>query len=245
MDGFALVLLVAAGVVGGAANAIAGGGTFFTLPALITVGLDPLTANASNALAIYPGQAAAVPAYREELRRSRADRPRRCLIAAGGGLLGALLLLWAGTRMFASLVPWLLLGATVIFAAGPLPARSRQAASRLVAGLRQIDRVRRRRLRRLFRRRPRRPNDARPYPCRRQGPADREWTENLLAAIITTISVVTFVSAGVIAWPQTLVVLAGAGGYFGGRAARYVPARLLRLAVVATGLGLSIFYFMN
>src|SRR5690606_20572786 len=60
-------LLVGAGIVGGGVNAIAGGGTFFTFPAFMAVGLDPLTANASNAVAIYPGHAGAVPAYRAEL----------------------------------------------------------------------------------------------------------------------------------------------------------------------------------
>jgi hypothetical protein len=70
MDILLWALLIGAGVVGGAVNAIAGGGTFFTFPALMAAGLDPLTANATNAVAIYPGHAAAVPAYKGELRQA-------------------------------------------------------------------------------------------------------------------------------------------------------------------------------
>jgi uncharacterized membrane protein YfcA len=149
--------------------------------------------------------------------------------------------------VFASLVPWLLLGATLIFAAGPsLREIAKQLRALSPASAKSIEFI------------------FAVYggyfgaglgvlmmaALTIVGVKDLQIAngqKNLLATIITTISVATFISAGVVAWPQTLVVLAGAvaGGYFGGRAARYVPARLLRLAVVATGLGLSIFYFMS
>lgn len=72
MDLPRVVLLFGSGVLGGAANAVAGDGTFFTFPALMASRLDPLVANASNALAIYPGHAAVAisgPAWREWFRR--------------------------------------------------------------------------------------------------------------------------------------------------------------------------------
>jgi len=115
MDATTILILMSAGILGGATNAIAGGGTFFTFPALIATGLDPLTANASNAVAIYPGHAVAVPAYRHELRALGQRLAGRGLIAALGGLVGAGLLVWSGEAIFSGLVPWLLLLATLIF----------------------------------------------------------------------------------------------------------------------------------
>ncbi|WP_034492536.1 sulfite exporter TauE/SafE family protein [Afifella pfennigii] len=240
------ILLFAAGIVGGAANAIAGGGTFFTFPALMAAGLDPLTANVSNAVAIYPGHAAAVPAYRQELVRCRSDLLPRSLVAAAGGLAGALVLLWAGNRVFTSLVPWLLLAATLIFAAGPLIGQAR-------ARLRSSSAVPARMVEFLFA----------VYggyfgaglgvlmmaALSIVGVRDVQVAnaqKNLLATIITTISVATFIVAGVVAWPHTLTVLAGAaiGGYLGARTARHIPAPALRLVVVATGLSLSLYYFL-
>lgn len=239
-------LLVIAGFAGGAANAVAGGGTFFTFPALIAAGLDPLTANASNAVAIYPGHAAAVPAYREELARSRRELLPRGVIAACGGLAGAVLLLWAGKGVFTALIPWLLLAATLLFAAGPSIGRLAErlrADTPLAAGsvefvfaiyggyfgaglgvllMAALTIV---------------------------GVRDVQIAnaqKNLLATVITTISCATFVVAGVVAWPQTFAVMAGAviGGYAGARAARHIPAAALRAVVIATGLVLAAYYFM-
>lgn len=242
-----LFLLATAGVFGGAVNAIAGGGTFFTFPALIASGLDPLTANASNAVAIYPGHAAAVPAYRAELRQSADGLTRRCLIAAAGGLAGASLLLWAGNAVFTGLVPWLLLAATLLFAGGP-------AIGRLAERMKVTSPVVRDAIEFLFA----------VYggyfgaglgvllmaALTIVGVRDVQIAnaqKNLLATLITTISVAIFIAAGIVAWPQTLVVLAGAivGGYCGARLARYIPARWLRFVVIATGLALSVYYFRS
>jgi len=103
MEPSTTLLLLAAGILGGAVNAIAGGGTFFTFPALIASGLDRLTANASNAVAIYPGHAAAAPAYREELCAAGRPLVPRTVVVATGGLVGALLLLQTGAVAFSEL----------------------------------------------------------------------------------------------------------------------------------------------
>ncbi|WP_186396600.1 MULTISPECIES: TSUP family transporter [unclassified Stappia] len=63
-----MFLLLAAGLVGGACNAIAGGGTFFTFPALLHIGGPPVAANATSAISIWPGHATSLLGYREELR---------------------------------------------------------------------------------------------------------------------------------------------------------------------------------
>src|SRR5262245_65386822 len=86
---FDIALLVAAGLLGGAGNALAGGGTFFTFPAMLEVGLPPVTANASNAVALYPGRFPSVWAGRRELMQLRSRLLRGCLIAALGSLAGA------------------------------------------------------------------------------------------------------------------------------------------------------------
>jgi len=245
MDPLIIMFLFLAGIVGGAVNAVAGGGTFFTFPAMILSGLDPLTANASNAVAIYPGHAAAVPAYRKELRAAGRPLIVRSAIVATGGLLGAGLLLQTGSVAFEGLVPWLLLSATLLFAFGPLLAsisarhrlESRWATGcveflfaiyggyfgaglgiLLMAALTIIG-IRDVQL----------------------ANAQKNW----LATIITTISVAVFSIAGAVAWPQTIAVLLGAliGGYFGARLARRIPADALRVVVILVGLVLSGYYF--
>ena len=242
-----LLLLFAAGMLGGGVNAIAGGGTFFTFPAMTASGLDPLVANASNAVAIYPGHAAAVPAYRAELRAAGRTLVPRTILVALGGLVGALLLLRTGAAAFGQLVPWLLLAATLLFAAGPGLAAAFErlrTGSPLVSGTVEF----------LFA----------VYggyfgaglgillmaALAIVGVRDVQMAnaqKNWLATIITTISVAVFALGGVVAWPQTLTVLAGAliGGYGGARLARRVSAEALRLAVIAVGLMLSAYYFAN
>jgi uncharacterized membrane protein YfcA len=117
-----IVLLLAAAALGGGLNSVVGGGSFVTFPALVLVGVAPVSANATSTLVLVPGALASTVAYRAHLRQPRGVMP--CFVAASlvGGLLGAALLL--RTRdTFARLVPWLLLGATVLFTVGPLVTR--------------------------------------------------------------------------------------------------------------------------
>ena len=115
-----IVLLVLAGFAAGGMNALAGGGTFFSFPALLAAGLPPVTANATNAVALWPASLAGAWAARASLRPL--GRYLLPLLVAGlaGGLLGGLLLLVGGDAVFAKLIPWLLLVATALFAASPL-----------------------------------------------------------------------------------------------------------------------------
>ncbi|HWH08335.1 MAG TPA: sulfite exporter TauE/SafE family protein, partial [Candidatus Thermoplasmatota archaeon] len=128
-DPAALALLVLAALAAGALNAVAGGGSFFTFPALVLAGVPAVPANATSAVALWPASVASAAAFREDLKH-----PRRTLWVLGGvsllgGLLGALLLLLTPERAFEGLVPWLLLVATLVFAFGP----------RLTAALRARD----------------------------------------------------------------------------------------------------------
>jgi uncharacterized membrane protein YfcA len=114
-----LAILFVAAILAGGMNALAGGGTFFSFPALMALGVPALLSNATNAVAVTPGHAFAAVVYKREIARA----PRRiimCTIAASiGAVIGAWLLTITNQRLFTILVPWLLLVATVMFAFGP------------------------------------------------------------------------------------------------------------------------------
>src|SRR3984885_7723960 len=116
-----------AGVLGGALNAVAGGGSFIAFPALLFTGVPPIPANATNTIALWTAAAASGGAYRKRL-----DVPRRMMIpllAASlvGGLVGAILLLKTPAHTFLRVIPWLTLGATLLFAFGKKLAGGRRS----------------------------------------------------------------------------------------------------------------------
>ncbi|MCW2284863.1 putative membrane protein YfcA [Rhodoblastus acidophilus] len=117
-----LLLIFLAGLAAGFINALAGGGSFLTFPSLIAAGLSPIAANATSTIALFPAQVATTFAYRDGLRKSlddpRIDGHKLALISLVGGLFGAVLLLSTSEQVFAKLVPFLLLGATAVFAFG-------------------------------------------------------------------------------------------------------------------------------
>src|SRR5215468_11009862 len=111
-------LLFGAGLAGGVANAMAGGATLFTFPAMLASGLPPIVANASNAVAVTPGHV--VAALADRARLPRLDRALVLALAASlvGGALGAILLLVTPERLFTLLVPALIGTATLVFGLG-------------------------------------------------------------------------------------------------------------------------------
>jgi uncharacterized membrane protein YfcA len=111
----AAVVLVSA--IAGAINSIAGGGTLLTFPALIGLGIPPLTANATSTVALWPGSAGSIWGYRRELDGARRWAIGFAVPSLLGGLVGALLLLATSEQTFADIVPWLVLGATALFMA--------------------------------------------------------------------------------------------------------------------------------
>lgn len=242
-------LLLLAGLMAGAVNAIAGGGVLFTFPAFLAVGVPPVAASASSAVAVWPGHAAALPAYRDRLRNMRAGLPVRCGIALLGGLAGAALLLLTGDRLFSTLVPWLLLFSTLLFAFGhrlrALLPRQSTAGARSAAAL------------------------AAEFAFAVYGGYfggglgvlllaalslmghddlhDANALKNLLGTVISSVAVATFIMAGVVAWGPTLVTLTGAiaGGFMGARLAQRVSATWLRRGVVGIGAVLTIRFFWS
>ena len=112
------ILLFFAGALGGGINAVAGGGSFIAFPALLFTGVPPIPANATNTLALWVGTTASGRAYRQKL-----NLPTRILVplvitSLVGGLGGAILLIHTPPRTFLRVIPWLLLGATLLFAFG-------------------------------------------------------------------------------------------------------------------------------
>jgi uncharacterized protein len=242
-------LLVLAGLAGGTTNALAGGATFFTFPAMLAVGLPPVVANASNAVALWPASLIAALAQLREIAGARRLLPALVLTGLAGGASGAFLLLRTTDAAFLRLVPFLLLGATLLFALSPrlLPYLRRQGASGRVRfgpgklGLMGLCAV---------------------YGgyfgagigimmmagLTLAGIEDvrvANALKNLLSGFINGVAVVIFVISGIVDWPGALVMLAGAvaGGALGGRLAGVIPARALRLTVISIGSFLTVWYF--
>jgi uncharacterized protein len=128
------VILFLAALLGGAVNAVAGGGTLLTFPALLWAGQSEIVANATSTVALWPGQLSSLWGYRSEIGRS--GRAMACLAVPSllGGALGAQLLLRTDNETFAALVPYLILLATLLFAAQEPLARWQRARAERAAG---------------------------------------------------------------------------------------------------------------
>src|SRR5688500_3008767 len=130
MDATRLLLVVIAAAVGGAINAIAGGGTLVTFPALVGLGVPAIIANATSTVALWPGAIGSMYGYRNDLAGARAWAVRFAVPSLVGGLVGALLLLRTPGERFDQIVPWLVLGATLLFVVQkPLMAAIRRRSS--------------------------------------------------------------------------------------------------------------------
>jgi len=111
-------LLFDAALAAGVINSVAGGGSFFTFPALVMTGMPSILANATSTVAVWPGTVASVGAYRKDILRERRLVPGLVAVSAIGGLLGAVVLLRTPQPVFDRILPWLLLSATLIFVFG-------------------------------------------------------------------------------------------------------------------------------
>ena len=226
--------------------AIAGGGSFLTFPALVFAGVPPLAANATSAMAVSPGYLGSTWGFRSELQAlPRALIQREVIVAAVGGVIGAGLLLVTPARIFTGLVPWLLLLATVLFAAGPILAKRNSGqghpAWRLPGllgvaiyggyfngGLGIL-------LMAL-------------YTLTGESRLNTvNALKNLNSFVLSLLSVLAFALAGAIVWPQAIwmMVLATAGGWAGARLAKRLPIQWVRWLVIATGLAMSAVFFQR
>jgi uncharacterized membrane protein YfcA len=228
----------------GVLNAIAGGGSFLTFPALVFAGVPPLAANATSAAAVSPGYLGSTLGFKDELKAiPGAILQREVIVAALGGLMGAGLLLVTPAQLFSGLVPWLLLLATGLFALGPvIAARSAgrgQPAWRLPGllavavyggyfngGLGIL-------LMAL-------------YTLTGETRLNTvNGLKNLNSFVLSWLSVAAFAWAGAIVWDQALwmMMLATCGGWAGARLAKRLPSRWVRWLVIGTGLLMSAVFF--
>lgn len=227
-------------------NAVGGGGSFVTLPALIGVGVPSVAANVSSSVALFPGSIASTWACRDRLV-SVGELSLRPLVVvtALGGLVGAALLIITPQAVFDAAVPWLLLSATLIFAAGPkagaflrgrvtLTKKPLLVAQFLVGiyggyfggavGIMMLA------IWSLF-------SSA---DVQAMNPA-----KTLLLAASRAIAVIVFIVTGNVAWLQTLpVLLAGiAGGYIAAWAGQHISPRVIRTGVIIVMSAITIAFF--
>ena len=240
--------LLASGIAGGVVTAVVGGASLITFPALLAAGLPPVIANASNTVALAPGNLVAALADRERMPAWDRSLVGLVAIAMLGSVAGALLLLLTPERAFTALVPVLIGSATALFAgadrvrrrlaARPGPRRRWAPGTRLLlfapiavyggyfgAGMSVM-------LLAVL--------SAGFYADLRTA----NVVKNLLSGFTSVLAVAVFAAQGVVAWTPALIMMAGAfaGGFAGGRLARVLPARWLRAAVIAVGAVLTVVY---
>ena len=240
-----LILLVAA-FAAGVLNTIAGGGTFLTFPALVLVGIPPVAANATSAVAVFPGYLAGAVGFRTELASFDRRRVLRLgLIALAGAAVGSGLLLVSSNEAFSTVVPFLLLAATLAFLFGdPIRAWATSQARGITpegaaglfavavyggyfnGGLGIV-------LLALF---------------ALWGMSDihqMNGLKNGLSFAVSMISVVIFAAAGLVVWPQAVMMMLAAtlGGYVGAPLARRIPKPMVRVIIAIIGFGMSGVFF--
>lgn len=245
MNGSEATCLALIALVAGAINAVAGGGTLLSFPTLIYFGVPPIVANATNTLAMFLGSAGSIYSFRNQLRHIRAWLWRLLPVSLVGGWLGSVLLTHGSERVFAGLVPWLILFATLLFM---LQGRFRRLAfSRahvVVAVLFQL-------LVAVYG----------GYfgagigilmlaTLGLMGMSDlvaMNALKNVLSSCINCIAALWFIASGQIDWRRAAVMTAGAivGYFLGAHYSQRVPQRLVRTGVVVAGLAVSAVLLAN
>jgi uncharacterized membrane protein YfcA len=244
--GMETILLIAAAFGAGILNTVAGGGTFLTFPALVFTGMPPVMANATSTVAVFPGYLGGAFGFRSELAGfDRRRLLRLVVITLVGGLVGSSLLLVSSNEAFSMVVPFLLLGATLAFLFGDkirqwAAAKAQDVSSEGAVGLFGVALyggyfngglgiV----LLALF---------------SLWGMTDLNRMNALksgLSFLLSAISVAVFAVAGLVAWPEALIMMlaATAGGYAGAPLARALPKPIVRGVIATVGFGMSAIFF--
>jgi len=245
------VWLTVAAFLAGLLNAVAGGGSFMLFPAILGMGIPPIEANATNTVALWPGQFTSIAAYWAEIRQQWSMALMMGLSGFIGGTGGAIVLLLTPQMTFLHLVPWLLLTAATIFAAsGPISRWLEARSSRV--GEREPRRVA------IFVTTLILSFYVGYFGA---GTGFLIITElslfgyqnlhkiNALKVFTTTIgngvAFLIFVVSGKVVWHYCLLAMlaSGAGGYLSARTAKRIPQPILRNSVVALGLGMAAWFF--
>ena len=239
--GWRLAIYLVAGVLAGISNGIAGGGTFITFPTLLATGIPALQANVTSTVGVVPGSVGGVRLFRHQLRPHRALLRSLIVPCLVGTLVGCALLLLGAPTTFENVVPWLIGGATVVFALSPA----------ITARLVHVDQAHPARRWTLF---------IGIFLIAIYGGYfgaglgilllalmavtlplqihELQGLRNLLTMIINSIAAVVFVLRGHLVWGAVIMLLIGTlvGGWLGTLLIRRLSPSWVRLLVVGTGL---------
>jgi uncharacterized protein len=246
-----IIFLFVAGALGGALNAVAGGGSFIAFPALLFTGVAPIAANATNTVALWVGVTASSGAYRKHLDLSRRVMVPLAVTSIIGGIAGAYLLLHTPAQTFLKVLPWLMLGATLLFMFGSKLARSNEGLAHDIStqslviasvfelivsvyggyfgggvgilNLAMLAAI---------------------------GMTDIHAMNALkvvLGGIINGVAVVTFIVKGAVVWREGSVMIVGAlfGGYLGAHYAQKLPPVWIRSFVIIVGISMTVYFFWS
>jgi len=246
------IVLFAAAVLGGALNAVAGGGSFIAFPALLFTGVPPVPANATNTVALWTGLAFSGGAFRHHLKVQRGILVTLATVSLIGGICGAVLLLRTPAHTFLRILPWLMLVATTLFIFGPRLTRANEARVPQAHGTGGII--------------------AAAFfqllvgiyggyfgggmgfvilaMLSAFGMADIHEMNALkivLSSATNGIAVLIFILKHAVFWPQALVMICGAalGGYFGAHYSLRLPKLWVRRFVIAVGVGMTAYFFVH
>jgi uncharacterized membrane protein YfcA len=241
------VILAVAGVWAGAQNALAGGGSFVTLPVLILSGIDARAANITSTVALFPGQVTTgIAGRRLVCGAERLSFRALAVLSLAGGVVGALMLLATPPAFFARLLPWLVLAATALFAWGSFVRKPRAdsvALGPLAAGAAQFmiaiyggyfgGGIGFLMLAALT---------IAGLPVRNAGA-----TKNVLAAVMNASAVAIFAFSRDVHWLSAAALGVGAivGGQLGAWMLKWVNERALRIGVVVLGVALTVGLFLR
>jgi uncharacterized protein len=248
------IVITIAAVVAGMINSIAGGGTLVSFPALLWVGRDPIIANATNSVALWPGSLAGAVGFRNELLTVRRWLLLLTIPSLLGAVVGAVLLLRTPSETFERIVPLLILAATLLFAAQEVITRRLGTVARAhekptaawvifvfafqflvgiyggyfgaAMGILMLAALGLIGLTDLH---------------------QMNGLKNVLAVCINGVAAIYFALAGAVAWSDGLIMAAGAivGGYFGARMAKRFGRTFVRRTVVVIGLTMSVALFLK
>ena len=246
-----VALLAGAGLAAGAVNAVAGGGSLISFPALLAAGYPSVQANVTNTVALFPGYAGSVAGGRPELVGQSARVRSLAVSSVVGGIAGAVLLLTTPGDVFRRVVPFLILAACALLLVQPRLAKAVQARAEahntdhawalqlcvllsavygayfgaglgvLLLGVLGV----------LLHERLQRVNAL----------------KNVLSLTINAVALVAFGLFGPVAWSAALVIAIASlvGGYLGARVARRIPAAVLRAAVVGYGVVVAVLLLLD
>jgi len=242
---FELSLLASASFIAGIINSIAGGGSFLTFPALVFTGVPTIAANATSAVAVFPGYLSGALGFSKELKEySKSKFLLLITLSIMGGIGGSLLLLITPASVFSYIIPWLLGFATLLFAFGDFVAKWAKKNSNSNGFLGNLTTL---------------------IVCIYGGYFNgglgiillalfstlgmrdihlMNGLKNIMSFALSAAYVVTFAIAGIVFWQQAIIMMIAAtiGGYFGVVVARKLSKNTIRMIIVIIGLIMTVIF---